>query len=97
MGERGQGAPAAPLSATDYHILMVLAEKDLYGYAIMKAVGENSNGTVAPEIGSLYRVLSRLVAEGWVEEAAAPRGAALAPGDAHETDEPRALSHALFP
>lgn len=66
---------AAPLSATDYHILMVLAEQDLYGYAIMKAVEEDSDGAVSPGIGSLYRILARLTALGWVQEARPPKDA----------------------
>ena len=64
-----------PLSAVDFHVMMVLAEAPSYGYAIMKAVAEHSNGAVSPEIGSLYRVLARLVDEGWVEETTPPRGA----------------------
>jgi len=64
-----------PLSATDFHVLMVLADGPSYGYAIMKAVDEHSGGAVSPEIGAMYRILSRLLAEGWVEEAAAPKGA----------------------
>lgn len=64
-----------PLSATDFHVLMVLAEGPSYGYAIMKSVDAHSGGAVTPEIGSLYRVLSRLVTEGWVREAAPPKGA----------------------
>jgi DNA-binding PadR family transcriptional regulator len=64
-----------PLSATDFHVLMVLAEGPSYGYAIMKAVDEHSGGSVSPEIGAMYRVLARLLAEGWVEETAPPKGA----------------------
>lgn len=64
-----------PLSAIDFHVLMVLADGPSYGYAIMKAVQAHSDGAVAPEIGSLYRVLSRLVADGWVKEARPPRDA----------------------
>lgn len=64
-----------PLSATDFHVLMVLAEGPSYGYAIMKAVEAHSGGAVAPEIGSLYRVLSRLVDEGWVKGTVPPKGA----------------------
>ena len=64
-----------PLSATDFHVLMVLAEGPSYGYAIMKAVDEHSGGAVSPEIGAMYRVLSRLLAEGWVEETPPPKGA----------------------
>jgi len=65
----------APLSPTDYHILMVLAEGDLYGYAIMKAVEADSGGAVSPGIGSLYRILARLTTRGWVGEAPPPKGA----------------------
>jgi DNA-binding PadR family transcriptional regulator len=54
---------------------MVLAEGPSYGYAIMKAVDEHSAGAVSPEIGAMYRILSRLLAEGWVAEAAPPKGA----------------------
>jgi DNA-binding PadR family transcriptional regulator len=64
-----------PLSAIDFHVLMVLAEGPSYGYAIMKAVDEHSGGTVSPEIGAMYRVLSRLLTEGWVEETSPPKGA----------------------
>ena len=65
-----------PLSATDYHVLMVLTQEDLYGYGIMKAVEEDSGGAVLPEIGSLYRILARLMSEGLVEEVDAPKGSA---------------------
>jgi DNA-binding PadR family transcriptional regulator len=75
MRERKESGAAAPLSATDYHILMVLAEADLYGYAIMKAVEEDSRGAVSPGIGSLYRILARLTTQGWAEEAPAPKEA----------------------
>jgi DNA-binding PadR family transcriptional regulator len=59
---------ADPLSALDFHVLLVLAAEDLYGYAIMKAVEAQSRGTVSPEIGSLYRVLARLMSAGLVVE-----------------------------
>ena len=60
------------LSATDFHVLLVLASGDLYGYAILKAVAEESGGAVRPEIGSLYRVLGRLMSNGLVAEVPAP-------------------------
>jgi DNA-binding PadR family transcriptional regulator len=59
----------------DFHVLLVLASKDLYGYGIMKAVEAHSRGLVNPEIGSLYRVLARLIDAGWVQEVpSAPEG-----------------------
>lgn len=69
------GSRSLPLSAVDFHVLLVLAGKTLHGYAILKAVEAESRGTVSPEVGSLYRVLARLMTEGLVEETAAPASA----------------------
>lgn len=66
---------AMALSPTDFHVLLVLAGGDLYGYAILKSVEEESNGAVRPEIGSLYRVLGRLMSAGLLEEVPAPKKA----------------------
>lgn len=70
--EAGQ---AVPLSAVDFHVLLVLAGRTLHGYAILKAVEAESDGVVSPEVGSLYRVLARLMAAGLVEETSAPAAA----------------------
>lgn len=69
-----------PLSPLDYHVLLVLAAGDLYGYAIKKAVARESGGVVSPEIGSLYRVLARLLDAGLVAEAGVPAAADAHPG-----------------
>lgn len=63
------------MSPLDFHVLLVLANEDLYGYAIMKRVDEQAAGAVRVEIGTLYRVLSRLMDAGLVGEADAPAGA----------------------
>jgi DNA-binding PadR family transcriptional regulator len=63
------------LSPIDFHVLLVLAGGDLYGYAIMKAVEEESGGALTPEIGFLYRVLGRLTGAGLVTEVEAPADA----------------------
>ncbi len=65
----------APLSATDWHVLMALLDEDLHGYAIMKAVDKDSGGGVSAEIGSLYRILSRMMTHGLVAEVASPQNA----------------------
>jgi len=64
--------PGQPLTALDFHVLVTLAAEDLYGYAIMKAVENHSGGAIAPEIGSLYRVLGRLMDAGWVRDVEPP-------------------------
>ena len=61
-------APSGPLSALDFHVLLVLAGEDLYGYGIKKAVESQSEGVISPEIGSLYRVLARLIDAEWIQE-----------------------------
>lgn len=58
-----------PLSPTDFHLLLVLADGETYGYALMKAIEAESGGVITPEIGSLYRMLARLVDSGLVVEA----------------------------
>jgi DNA-binding PadR family transcriptional regulator len=61
-----------PLSPLEFHVLLILAPAQLYGYAIKKGVEEQSQGAISPEIGSLYRALARLMERGWVEESKDP-------------------------
>jgi len=56
------------LKPTDFHILLVLADGSRHGYGIMKEVERESGGKVRLEIGSLYRLLARLLSEGLIEE-----------------------------
>ena len=63
---------AQPLSATDFHVLLVLSEGPLYGYAVMKAVEEETGGVISPDVGSLYRILARLMESELVEEIEPP-------------------------
>ncbi len=60
---------ANALKPADFHILLALAEGPCHGYGIMKEVERESNGDVRLEIGSLYRLLARLLEAGWIEEA----------------------------
>ena len=71
-----------PLSAIELHVLLVLAESDLYGYAILGAIEEESLGQLQPDIGSLYRSLARLESADMVEITAAPQGRSPGPGKA---------------
>jgi DNA-binding PadR family transcriptional regulator len=60
-----------PLRPTDFHILLTLANGPRHGYEIMKEVESESGGTVRLEVGTLYRILGRLLDEGMLEEAEA--------------------------
>jgi DNA-binding PadR family transcriptional regulator len=56
------------MSVLEYHVLLALAEGALHGWAVAERVTEDSGGTLRPRAGSLYRVIARLLAEGWVAE-----------------------------
>ena len=67
-----------PPSSLEYHVLLALAGRVLYGYAIKEAVAAESGGALQPRAGSLYRVLARLMVRGFVHEVTPD-----APAEAH--------------
>lgn len=56
------------LNTLEYYVLLALAHKALYGYALKQAVAAESDGAVTPRAGSLYRVLARMLTRGLVHE-----------------------------
>jgi DNA-binding PadR family transcriptional regulator len=58
--------PPTPLKPEDFLILMVLNEGERHGYGIMKEVEQQSGGEVTLGIGSLYRLLGRMMRAGLV-------------------------------
>jgi len=72
--QREAAAALLPLSPVDLQILLVLMQGELHGYGMMKAVEEQSGGKVHLEVGSLYRVIKRLLGNGLIEES--PEGPA---------------------
>ncbi len=56
-----------PLAPADLQLLLVLVERDAHAYGLSKAVEATETGVVL-EIGSLYRRLTRMEAEGLIEE-----------------------------
>ena len=57
------------MSTLEYHVLLSMATGPRHGYAIKDAVAHESTGTLQPRAGTLYRVLARLMTQGWVGEA----------------------------
>ncbi len=55
-----------PLRPAHYLILLALAEGDMHGYAIKKAVASSTDGTVRLGAGSLYRSLAQLQEQGLI-------------------------------
>ena len=55
-----------------YCVLLVLADRELHGYAIMQAIADMSQGREAILPGTLYAALARMVDEGLLEEREGP-------------------------
>lgn len=68
-GTSTEVAGRLPLKPLDLEILLVLADERLHGYGIMKRVERQSEGRVSLEVGSLYRVIGRLLDDGLIAEA----------------------------
>ena len=62
--------PKAPLTLTPaaFHIMLVLADGENHGYAIMREVAENTQGRMRLGPGTLYGTIKRMLADGWIEE-----------------------------
>ena len=58
-----------PLAPRDLLILAALAEGPLHGYGLIKRVEERSESGVLLDPANLYRVLRRMRALGWIEDA----------------------------
>ena len=57
-----------PMRPPDFQVLLILADGDLHAYGISKAVEKEPSGGVRLEIGSLYRMLARMLTAGLIEE-----------------------------
>lgn len=57
-----------PLVPADFQLLLVLLDGDRHAYGIAQAAAEQERGRVPLELGSLYRMLSRLQDGGLIEE-----------------------------
>src|SRR6266478_9067091 len=57
-----------PLTAAVFHILVALSDGERHGYAIMRQVAEDTDGTLQLGPGTLYGCLQRMLAAGLVEE-----------------------------
>jgi DNA-binding PadR family transcriptional regulator len=51
-----------------FHVLLALADEERHGYAIIKDVEARTNGKVRLGAGTLYGLVRRFLAEGFIEE-----------------------------
>jgi DNA-binding PadR family transcriptional regulator len=57
-----------PLKPVELQLLLVLAEGEHHGYALVQAIAERTEGVVQLEPGNLYRIIKRLLADELVDE-----------------------------
>lgn len=78
------GRNTSAMSTLEYHVLLAMANRPLYGYALKTAVEDESEQTLTPPAGTLYRVLARLMTWGLVAEVEPHPVAAPHPGRARK-------------
>lgn len=61
------------MSDLEFHVLLALADGRSHGYAIGKAIEQQSQGRLDPTTGALYQVLRRLSDEGLIAPAEGPK------------------------
>jgi DNA-binding PadR family transcriptional regulator len=62
--------PAPPLTQAGFLVLLALASGEAHGYAVMQFAEQTTGGRIRLPPGTLYRTISRLLADGLVEEIA---------------------------
>ena len=68
MSRRPHADALLPLTPAVFHILLVLADGERHGYAIMREVAHDSDGALQLGPGTLYGCLRRMLAAGLVDE-----------------------------
>ena len=66
--------PAAflPLTPLDFQVLTLLATRELHGYGIVQAADDAFPDQPPLDVGSLYRIVARMLHEGLVREVRPP-------------------------
>lgn len=63
-----------PLTALDFQVLALLTAGPCHGYGIVQAAQARYADQPALEIGSLYRIIARMLEDGLIEETEKPGG-----------------------
>jgi len=60
--------PVLPLTPAAFNVLLALAEGEKHGYAIIQSVTQRTQGEVRLGPGTLYGLIKRMLADGWIRE-----------------------------
>jgi DNA-binding PadR family transcriptional regulator len=63
--------PPPALTAAEFQVLLALADGEKHGYAIGKEISARTDGKVELRAATLYTVIKRLLANGFIDEDAA--------------------------
>jgi DNA-binding PadR family transcriptional regulator len=61
-----------PLASQDYQVLALLATRRLHGYGLIQASADQFPGQPPLDVGSLYRIISRMLDQRLIREVKAP-------------------------
>lgn len=61
-----------PLAPLDYQVLALLATRRLHGYGLIQASADQFPGQPPLDVGSLYRIISRMLDQRLIREVKAP-------------------------
>lgn len=64
-----------PLPPLDFQVLSLLATRALHGYGIVQSSSKAFPDQPTIDIGSLYRIINRMLADGLIQEVDAPNDA----------------------
>jgi DNA-binding PadR family transcriptional regulator len=70
--QSGEVERTLPLTHLSFQILLALSDRDLHGYAIIKAVRENPTYPGNPGTGTFYSAISRMQEERLIAEVEPP-------------------------
>jgi DNA-binding PadR family transcriptional regulator len=62
-----------PLTPFDFQVLAILATRELHGYGIVQAAAEAFADQPTLDVGSLYRIIGRMLDDRLIREAKPPR------------------------
>lgn len=72
MPRRSEVERHLPLNPPALHVLLVLGERRMHGYAMMEELERRTDGAATLLPGTLYTTLARLLEQGLVREVPAP-------------------------
>jgi DNA-binding PadR family transcriptional regulator len=72
MNHKTSTEPFLPLASLDYQVLALLSTRRLHGYGLVQASSELFPAQPSLDVGTLYRIISRMLDQRLIREVKAP-------------------------